>query len=196
MSVGHLPRRNANKEGNWVTQNQFKIKHYMKVVFVGLGATPVFKRHLEDFDEEKSLSWHIGIVTTAKTLSFLDKEIKLKIWNLRSGPEYTKVRKMFMQGSLGLVIFFQQNNQESFVKVPTFFNDFKKHSRETFSKAQLHLINLLSPVKESRQVSSEEAVDLASSLGMVYYEMQLEDEAMFSRIFTALGEAVVNNVQK
>ncbi len=175
-------------------QDQSNNSFLFKVVFVELDTPSVFKHHLKDFDEDSSSFWSVGFEPTIKQFYSSDKEIRLQIWNLRLSPRYSEVRKMYMQGSLGLVIFFHQSHTESFTQVSSFFHDFKTSISSTFhnfSSNQLLLVNLLSSEEGVELVSTNKAQVLASSLGMSYYEMYPEDNKRFHEILSTLARAIV-----
>ncbi len=181
--------------------NPNRILFVAKVVFVGHGATSVLKHHLSEFNDDSSSFWTVGLEPATKLFFFSDKELRMQIWNLSLSPGFAPLRKMYMQHSLGLLIFFHQNNRKSYDSVSSYFHDFIQSNQpkvsgiDSFSKNHLSIINLLSPQEETQEVSSEEANALASSLGVKYYEMYLEDEIEFQQILSTLAKAIISSLE-
>ncbi len=80
---------------------------------MGVGKTSLRRRYLSD-DFLEGYMGTIGVETASKDIEIQGKKINIQIWDLAGHHQFSSVRSIFYQGSLGVVLVYDVMNRESY----------------------------------------------------------------------------------
>jgi small GTP-binding protein len=92
---------------------------------------------------------------------------KVVIWDIAGQAKFSTIRKMFYEKAVGAIFVFDVTNRKSFEGIESWKKDLVDTLGEGFPSA---LVANKIDLEAQRKVSTEEAFERASDLGMQYYE--------------------------
>ena len=105
----------------------------------------------------------IGIEFYPKKLIKNGKNINLHIWDTAGQERFRSIARSYYRDTRGAIICFSLANKESFDNILKFMDDLDNYSNDYSQKV---LVGTCYDLKESRQVTREEAEELAKSIGL------------------------------
>lgn len=160
--------------------------HYQfRVCLIGdsyVGKTSLLKRYYDKYFNEDYVST-IGCDFKVVTLETNFKIIKLQIWDTAGQERFKAISINYFRSAHGFLFVFDISNKESFENVENWINTaFNTNKSSTLCNI---LIGNKKDLEEKyqRQVSKEEAIELATRYGMVYLETSAREEVNVEVMF-------------
>ena len=133
----------------------------------------------------------IGTNISEKTLHFDNKRFQLIIWDVAGQSKFSTMRQHCYKGADAVVFIFDLTHPESFNSIPEWYTDIQK----SIGNQRLHgfLIGNKNDLKEEREVNSEMAQNMASKLGLTYFETSALTGENIDRMFSELTKTILNS---
>ncbi|CAG9326900.1 rab1_7 [Blepharisma stoltei] len=122
----------------------------------------------------------IGIDFKAKYVKYQKKCIKLYIWDPSGQAQFTNITTSYLRGRHGVFIIFSLTDRSSFEKVK-FWKDLCDNSWRCNDSCIL--VGNWCDLEDKREITYEEAKDLADSLGILYIEVSAKNGFNIDRAF-------------
>lgn len=168
----------------------------MKVVLIGRGSNIIRERFIgKGFGSDYMKT--IGADFARKNTTIRGKNLNFQLWDLYIDSQFKVSRPVYFVGTLGLIIYFQKSDRNSFKAVLRLFEEFSDHTNlplEAYPKECLVIVGITTDNNEV--VTTEEGQSLAVELGMTYYEISIKSREKVAKIFTNMGEAYLDYVER
>merc|ERR1719272_1754482 len=143
-----------------------------KLVFLGnqsVGKTSIITRFMYDTFDNNYLAT-IGIDFLSKTLHVNDRSIRLQLWDTAGQERFRVLIPSYIKDSSVAIIVFDITNRQSFENVNKWVKDVRD---ERGDDAIIALVGNKTDLDEDgmRQVKTEEGVELARELDVMYVEV-------------------------
>jgi Ras-related protein Rab-1A len=136
----------------------------------------------------------IGVDFKIQTIQIDDKIIKLQIWDTAGNERFKTITTSYYRNSNGICIVFDITNKESFNSLPDWFSEIDRFASDNVCKI---LILNKSDLEKQRQVSKEDAKELANKYKIDYIEASAKDSTNVHQLFIELTRQIKEaNVQK
>lgn len=136
----------------------------------------------------------IGVDFKIQTMQIDDKIIKLQIWDTAGNERFKTITTSYYRNSNGICIVFDITNKESFNSLPDWFSEIDRFASDNVCKI---LIGNKSDLEKQRQVSKEDAKELANKYKIDYIEASAKDSTNVHQLFIELTRQIKQaNVQK
>lgn len=153
--------------------------------FVGKSAL-ISKYAVNDFQAKYIVT--VGIDYYEKEEEISNEKIKVKIWDTAGQERYQGLTKSFYKYGNGIILTYDVTNRES-------FNNLKKwiDSIMNFKKENATIIIVGNKIDLSRQVSKEDAVELARRNRYKYFETSAKTGKGVNKCFLYLINKIINH---
>lgn len=165
------------------------VRVWNKVLLMGdenVGKSSIMLRFSDDQFFE-GLIPTIGIDFKNKVVQFPQHSMEMvyRVWDTAGLPQFRSLLSSYLLGSNLVVIVFDVTNRQSFESVRNFHHPLA----QTCTNAIIALVANKIDLMKSRVVSTQEAQDLATDLGIVhYFEVSaMENNNMVQKMFEDLG---------
>ncbi len=148
----------------------------------GCGKTAIVVRFSKGFFKEK-YKLTIGVEFAVKNLELNHNIIKLQIWDTGGQDRFQYVRPLYYKGAMGCIILFDLTNKTSYEHIPKWIEEVENEA----GKIPMLLVGNKSDLKDSRQISREDAEKLATDLGIKYIESSAKTGEGVKDIFAAIA---------
>lgn len=169
-------------------------KQGFKVVVVGessVGKTAIVTRLVSGvFKEECNTT--IGVEFKSYTVQAQGETVKLHIWDTAGQEKFRSVSKAYFRNALGALLVFDISQKDTFTKIETWATDL---TTLCVPNAYIILVGNKSDLEDKREVSSEEAKQLAERCNMEYIETSAKDNQNIEDAFTRLGNGILEGVK-
>eukprot|EP00940_MAST-03C_sp_MAST-3C-sp2_P001538 g1538.t1 len=135
----------------------------------------------------------IGVDFKIRTITMDGKLVKLQIWDTAGQERFRNITSSYYRGAHGIIIVFDLTNQSSFKNVRDWLGEIDKHALQTVDKL---LVGNKSDLTQHREVSGDEAKDLAASLGLPYVETSAKASENVDEAFYKLASLVKERMAK
>ncbi|MCY3410103.1 MAG: GTP-binding protein [Candidatus Heimdallarchaeota archaeon] len=168
-------------------------KYTFKILLLGdggVGKTSLVNRFVNATFSQMYLQT-IGMQPSQKYLKVKNTDICLSIFDIAGEKSFKGLREMFYRGSKGALVTFDLTRRESFQNVEVWLKE-AKHKEK---KQQFILIGNKNDL-DGRQVSSEEAEEMAKSLGCLkYFETSALTGELVDDAFKSLGSILLSETK-
>ncbi|ODV85912.1 hypothetical protein CANARDRAFT_185919, partial [[Candida] arabinofermentans NRRL YB-2248] len=123
-------------------------------------------------------------------------EASLDILDTAGQEEYSSMRDLYMKTGEGFLLVFSLTDRNTFEEISTFYNQIMRVKGELVSFAPMILVGNKCDLIDERQVSKEEAIDLASRLDCAYIETSAKDAINITQAFHDLVKIIMKNGYK
>jgi Ras-related protein Rab-8A len=96
-----------------------------------------------------------------------DQQVKLQIWDTAGQERFRTITKAYYRGAQGIVIVFSLTDRKSFENVPNWYNNVQRNLGD--SMPSMVLVGSHCD-RQDKVVTNEEALEVAASLGLPYFE--------------------------
>ena len=162
-----------------------------KVVLVGdenVGKTSILVR----YTEKKFVESYIPTLGTDFAVKVVElkgdnnirKSVKLACWDLGGQEQYRTLRKFYLSGARGCIIVFDVTNLSSFEHVINWHNDVTN----ICGVVPCFLIGNKSDLKKDRRVSRDVSSELASKLGLDFFETSAKTGEKVDDVFEVMAK--------
>jgi Ras-related protein Rab-1A len=136
----------------------------------------------------------IGVDFKIQTLQMDDKIIKLQLWDTAGQERFRTITTSYYRGAHGIIIVFDITDKESFANIKTWMTEIDRFASDNVCKI---LIGNKSDLEKQRQVSKEDAKELANKYKIDYIEASAKDSTNVQQLFVELTRQIKEaNVQK
>ena len=142
----------------------------LKIIILGsseVGKTCILNRYFHNDFKENLLST-VGIDFQTKFFKFDgDQKIKVNYIDTAGEEKFRAISVNYLKGTNGVILVFDITNKETFDLLETWLNELKDTNKADVSKV---LIGNKADLAERREVSVEDANNLANNMKCKYYE--------------------------
>jgi Ras-related protein Rab-2A len=168
-------------------------KYVFKIVLLGnpaAGKTSLITRYMTNrFQQQYSIT--VGTNISMKAVRFDTKEIQMAIWDLAGQDSFDSVRHLYYKGARGCVLIFDLTRRKTLESVKSWHEALIKHS---YVKSHIPVVivgNKLDLVAQ-REVSKEEALEVAKEIGASYYEASAKTGKTVEEFFTRIAHEIID----
>ena len=136
----------------------------------------------------------IGVDFKIQTLQLDDKIIKLQLWDTAGQERFRTITTSYYRGAHGIIIVFDITDKESFANIKTWITEIDRFASDNVCKI---LIGNKSDLEKQREVSIEDAKELANKYKIDYIEASAKDSTNVQQLFVELTRQIKEaNVKK
>jgi len=143
-----------------------------KVIIIGdsgVGKTQFYNRWLYDRTEETKATINIGF--GAKSYKLDNLVVKVQLWDTAGQERYRALARQYYRGAQGVILMYTIADESSFENMQRWIEEVQDFTTED---CRLILIGNKSDLANQRQVSTEEAIQLAKSKKIHFLETSAE----------------------
>lgn len=160
----------------------------------GSGKTQFLNR-LNNSQFTSSFNPTVGVDFQCKGIAVNGGKAKAQIWDTAGEERFKTMTNSYYKSASGIMICFSITDKSTFESVNSLYEEFKEAEKGQENNAIIIQIGCKSDLQE-RQVSNEEAQNLANSLGIDYFECSAKDNANVDEIFAGIVQKCVDKIQK
>ncbi len=125
----------------------------------------------------------IGIEFLCKNVVHSGKNLRIHIWDTAGQERFRSIAQNYFRDAVGALVCFSIINRKSFDNLKRYLDDLDEYSHPRVQKI---LVGTFSDYADQRNVSREEAQELADKLGMEYYEVSAKSGDQVNECFEKL----------
>ena len=126
-----------------------------------------------------------------KTVEIDQKIFKLQIWDTAGQEKFRTITSSYYRGAHGIIVVFDLTNKDSFLNVTNWMSEISKYASDNVNKL---LIGNKSDIPDRRVVSTEEAKELADSLGVAYIETSAKTSSGVEESFFKMTSSIKSKI--
>ena len=155
---------------------------------VGVGKTSMILRYFDiGFDELLLSTTNFDFKT--KMIHIDNKIINLQVWDSLGQEKYNSISANYLRFCEGIIIVFDVSNSSSFVNLKNWISVIK----EKAESKRIIIVGNKIDLNQKRQISFQEANELAQELNLKYFETSAKDNANIQDIFLDIAQDIINN---
>jgi small GTP-binding protein len=131
----------------------------------------------------------IGVNVTKKSIKTETKKIQYIIWDIAGQTKFSAFRQAFYEGADVFILVFDLTNIKSFQSISKWYQDIKKHL-ENKPKLLGVLLGNKNDLSAEREVSKDEALELARELNLEYLETSALSGENIIEAFDKIGKSL------
>ncbi|GCC28368.1 ras-related protein Rab-39A-like [Chiloscyllium punctatum] len=167
-----------------------------RVVLVGdstVGKTSIVLRltegtFREDLQKTIGVDYYIHILETTPTV-----RVKLQLWDTAGEREHRTITYSHLQMILGGLLVFDLTNRQSLDYLTNWLDESGTVLEQC--KCIFILVGHKSDLSAERQISQEEAEQIAANLGVRYIETSAKDDTNIQEVFRTLASSIAESVK-
>ncbi|TID31131.1 hypothetical protein CANINC_000283 [Pichia inconspicua] len=117
----------------------------------------------------------------------------LDILDTAGQEEYSSMRDLYMKTGEGFLLVFSLTDRQTFEEITTFYNQIQRVKGESFQFVPMMLVGNKSDLINDRQVSPEEAIQMAKRFDCAYIETSAKTGANVNDAFHGLLKMIMRN---
>jgi len=167
----------------------------MKILIIGdstVGKTCLLLRFCDD-NFTPSFITTIGIDFRIRRMTIDDKKVKVQIWDTAGQERFRTITTAYYRGAHGILLVYDTTNRITFNNVSNWIKQLKYHSD---GNIKIILVGNKCDLEDIRQVSYEEGLEKANSLGCAYFETSAKSGLNVESSFLYLINTVHNNLNE
>jgi small GTP-binding protein len=133
----------------------------------------------------------LGVSISEKVISVKNYKINLILWDIAGQSKFEVMRRHFYQGTEAVILIFDLTNRKSFDSVPNWFQDLRKNVSPFKERLTGFILGNKEDLIEKREVSNEEALNVANELGLGYIETSALTGKNVEESFIKLSKALL-----
>lgn len=114
------------------------------------------------------------------------KRCKIQVWDTAGQEQYRSMTSNFYRSSMGVAVVFDVTYRRSFLNIPNWLKNLEQHASDQMVKI---LVGNKCDEEDRREVTREEAMELAVQNGMVYMETSAKANINVDKLFIELAES-------
>lgn len=169
--------------------------YMFKILIIGnssVGKTSFLFRYADDSFSSAFVST-VGIDFKVKTIVRQDKRVKLQIWDTAGQERYRTITTAYYRGAMGFILMYDITNEDSFAAVQDWCTQIKTYS---WDNAQVVLVGNKCDLEDERVVSMERGRQLASQLGMEFFESSAKENVNVKYVFERLVDIICDKMSE
>ena len=169
-------------------------EYFFKISVVGdkaVGKTSLIDRYVNEKFEEDYIAT-LGVNITIKDL-VLESGIKvqLMLWDIGGSEKWAKLRKMFYQGSSGVIFVYDITRPATFLNIPQYLEDLEKTIQD---KIPFILIGNKVDLEQIKKIHPENAENLMKASNAVsFFETSAKTGENVETAFKMIAQASLNS---
>ncbi|KAM5247837.1 ras-related protein Rab-42 [Ctenodactylus gundi] len=120
--------------------------------------------------------------------------VKLQLWDTAGQERFRSITRSFYRNLVGVLLVFDVTNRKSFEHIQDWYKEVK--STQGSRKVIFLLVGHKSDLQSARCVSTREAEELASSLGMAFMETSAKNNCNVELAFDSILDAILQGLQQ
>ena len=165
--------------------------YIFKVVMVGdpaVGKTSLVMRYVQGFFQHDYKST-VGTQIMSKEVYVKGVTVKLSIWDIGGQEKFDTLAPAYYKGAAGGLAVFDLTRRETFDNVPKWISRVQKYAS---LNSPIIIVGNKSDLIDERQVSLDEAMELADKLGFPYVEASAKSGKNVIKIFELIAEKIAS----
>jgi small GTP-binding protein len=131
----------------------------------------------------------IGIEFGSTILQVANKTIKLQIWDTAGQESFRSISRAYYRNAIGCLLVFDVTRRDTFVSIKNWLHDVREHSNES-----IQILLVANKIDLQRQVSTEEAREVAEKYGLLYMETSAKSGFQVEDAFQILTRRIVQKM--
>ena len=131
----------------------------------------------------------IGVDFKLKNIEIDSKKIKLQIWDTAGQERFKTITTSYYKGAHAILVVFDITDRDSFDHVRNWMADIDKFAKEGVLRI---LVGNKCDLAHSRQVSMEEAKEIANKYGIKYIETSAKDTINIDDLFISTAKYLLS----
>lgn len=172
-------------------------EYLLKICAIGsgsVGKTSLIRRFAEGKFTTNYLPT-LGVDITTKQIQVDSNNVKLILVDTAGQEFFGKLRPSYYRGASACLIMFALDEKPSFDAIPDWLAEFRKHIPD--SNVPIALAGNKKDLTDQRQISTDEAHNLAKTYNMTYYETSAKlGGSEIEEIFVGLTKRVLEKKQE
>ena len=160
-----------------------------KIVLIGdssVGKTNILSKYISDeYDPDTQAT--IGVELSTKNYTFDNNEVKVQIWDTAGQEKYRSITSSYYKGAHGCLLVYDITRKVTFENIDKWLAEIKLSSN---NEINMVLIGNKCDLEDKREVSIEEAQNIAKLLNLAFMETSALNGTNVEKAFNEL----VNNV--
>ncbi|MEM1658483.1 MAG: Rab family GTPase [Candidatus Jordarchaeales archaeon] len=164
--------------------------YVFKVVMVGdpsVGKTSLVMRYVKGFFEYDYKAT-VGTQIMSKEVQVKGLTVKLMIWDIGGQEKFNTLAPAYYKGAAGGLAVFDLTRKETFENLSKWISRLRTYANPNVS---IVIVGNKSDLVDERQVSLEEAMELAEKIGVPYIETSAKSGKNVIKVFEIIAEKVV-----
>ena len=177
------------------TDDFFKTEGSINIILIGdsgVGKSNLFSRYFHNKFEDNFIST-IGMDRQTKLIKYKNKNYRLNISDTAGQERFRSLPIKYYQNADGALLLFDITDKDSFQNINLWIEDLTKNSRSL--KQTIYLIGNKIDLP-NRNISQEDAKELAEKLNLQYYEMSCKLNMNIYEIISRLFIDCLNNLNE
>ncbi|XP_036603033.1 ras-related protein Rab-42 [Trichosurus vulpecula] len=161
----------------------------------GVGKTSLLQRYVErDFRADAPPSSTVGVEFYCRMLELASgPRVKLQLWDTAGEERYRSITRSFYRNTVGVLLVFDVTNRKSFDHIEDWYQQVA--SQQGLDKVIFLLVGHKTDLQQAHQVSTQEAENLASVLGMTFLETSAKTNSNVTLAFETLAGDIQQALQ-
>ncbi|XP_043846422.1 ras-related protein Rab-42 [Dromiciops gliroides] len=173
-------------------------QHQFRVLLLGdsnVGKSSLLRRYVEgDFWTDSPHSSTVGVEFYSRVLEMTSgPSVKLQFWDTAGDERYRSITRSFYRNMVGVLLVFDVTNRKSFDHVADWYQEVA--SVQGLNKVVFLLVGHKSDLQQARQVSTQEAENLAAVMGMSFLETSAKTNSNVTLAFETLAQNIQQGIQ-
>ena len=153
----------------------------------GVGKTCLLQRFCDE-EFRHSHVYTIGIDFKMKTVSVGNLKVRIQIWDTAGQERYRTITRQYYRKAQGMILAYDITDENSFLNIRKWASDASEYGDE---QVQTILVGNKSDREDSRVVTYEDGVALASDYGMSFFECSAYTDSNVTELFVAIAKKIV-----
>ena len=175
----------TNLKFNKYSESLFKI---LLLGDSGVGKSCIIIRYIEN-NFSNNLMNSIGVDFKLKNIEIDSKKIKLQIWDTAGQERFKTITTSYYKGAHAILVVFDITDRDSFDHVRNWMADIDKFAKEGVLRI---LVGNKCDLMNNRQVSTEEAKEIANKYGIKYIETSAKDTINIDDLFISTAKYLLS----
>ncbi|XP_027720510.1 ras-related protein Rab-42 [Vombatus ursinus] len=160
-----------------------------------VGKTSLLLRYTEgDFWDDQPPSSTVGVEFYCRMLELASgPRVKLQLWDTAGAERYRSITRSFYRNTVGVLLVFDVTNRTSFDHIEDWYQQVA--SMQVPDKVLYLLVGHKSDLQQARQVSTQEAENLAAVLGTSFLETSAKTNSNVALAFETLAHDIQQALQ-
>ena len=154
----------------------------------GVGKSCIIIRYIEN-NFSHNLMNSIGVDFKLKNIEIDSKKIKLQIWDTAGQERFKTITTSYYKGAHAILVVFDITDRDSFDHVRNWMADIDKFGKEGVLRI---LVGNKCDLAHNRQVTMEEAKEIANKYGIKYIETSAKDTINIDDLFISTAKDLLN----
>eukprot|EP01121_Diplochlamys_sp_Union-15-3_P015267 TRINITY_DN5011_c0_g3_i2.p1 TRINITY_DN5011_c0_g3~~TRINITY_DN5011_c0_g3_i2.p1 ORF type:complete len:209 (-),score=47.53 TRINITY_DN5011_c0_g3_i2:45-671(-) len=162
--------------------------HLFKLLLIGdsgVGKSSLLLRFADNTFTESFIST-IGVDFKLRTIEIEGLKVKLQLWDTAGQERFRTITSSYYRGAQGVIVVFDVTKKDTFNNVVKWLQELERYASEDVKKLLVGNKIDLTP----REVTPEEAKELAQKLGLDYVETSAKTSSNVEEAFSRLAKMI------